>query len=383
MQTDTASSVTTTFLYDGDNLSAEYNSAGAVLRRYVPSGLGEDQPLVWYEGSGTTSRRWLHADNQGSIAAYSDASGDQAAAYGYGPYGEPGAWSGSRYSYTGQLMIPESLLYNYKARAYDPGLGRFLQADPLGLSSGLNPYAYVDNTPLNATDPTGEVLVCSGGQPGGTVTGPDGVTQIGTPSARNCRDVDPSQLESLLGGGGGGGTAGIGGSNGASGTRSPPNSAPPQNVVDCLPGSSDAKVPVKSLLGDKTYLWPAPAANPNISFNGSTELGAAFLAGGTATFGTVRYMSSDGLRWGGPYINLAEARGFGASGGIVVQSSASSWGAFWGPGDGLTLPVGPYTSGTGTQNESGTNESVSAGVGTMAAYVNGSTGAAGCPTAIH
>ena len=31
--------------------------------------LGEDQPLVWYEGSGTASRRWLHADNQGSVIA--------------------------------------------------------------------------------------------------------------------------------------------------------------------------------------------------------------------------------------------------------------------------------------------------------------------------
>jgi hypothetical protein len=48
---------------------ADY-SGGAVLRRYVP-GADEDEPVIWYEGSTFTDRRWLHADNQGSIIAYS------------------------------------------------------------------------------------------------------------------------------------------------------------------------------------------------------------------------------------------------------------------------------------------------------------------------
>ena len=156
MQTDTASATTTTFLYDGDNLSAEFNSAGAVLRRYVPSGLGLDKPLVWYEGASTASRRWLHADNQSSIVAYSDSSGDQGASYGYGPYGEPGSWAGgSRYAYTGQLMISENSLYNYKARAYDPQLGRFLQTDPSGYGSDVNFYAYARGNTPNIGDPMG------------------------------------------------------------------------------------------------------------------------------------------------------------------------------------------------------------------------------------
>jgi len=159
MQTDTASGATTTFLYDGANLAAEYNSSGTLLRRYVPTGLGMDQPLVWYEGSGTSSRRWLHADNQGSIIAYSDSSGDADAAYAYDPYGVPTAWSGSRYSYTGQLMIPEVSLYNYKARVYDPNFGRFLNADPAGLRSGMNLYAYVNGGPTNFGDPSG-MLAC-------------------------------------------------------------------------------------------------------------------------------------------------------------------------------------------------------------------------------
>ncbi len=47
-------------------------------------------------------------------------------------------------------------------RVYDPALGRFLSADPLlgnlGDSQSINPYAYVGNRPLNATDSTGYVV---------------------------------------------------------------------------------------------------------------------------------------------------------------------------------------------------------------------------------
>jgi len=44
------------------------------VRRYV-HGPGVDEPLVWYEGTGTSDRRWLHADERGSIVAASNASG--------------------------------------------------------------------------------------------------------------------------------------------------------------------------------------------------------------------------------------------------------------------------------------------------------------------
>jgi RHS repeat-associated protein len=46
-------------------------------------------------------------------------------------------------------------LYYYKARFYDPSLGRFLQTDPVGTADDLNLYAYVGNNPVNRVDPTG------------------------------------------------------------------------------------------------------------------------------------------------------------------------------------------------------------------------------------
>ena len=109
--------------------------------------------------------RFYHTDHLGSSNVLTDETGQLVSLTEYTPYGavalaqspEPGAQS--RIGFTGQRQDTDNGLVLFPARAYDPTLGRFIQADPLVQDpidpQTLNRYAYVRNNPINLVDPTG------------------------------------------------------------------------------------------------------------------------------------------------------------------------------------------------------------------------------------
>lgn len=88
-----------------------------------------------------------------------DASGAATNVNSYDEYGRPASTNAGRFQYTGQTWLAEASLYHYKARAYSPALGRFMQTDPVLWTGGPNLYAYVENDPINFVDPHG---LCAG-----------------------------------------------------------------------------------------------------------------------------------------------------------------------------------------------------------------------------
>ena len=83
----------------------------------------------------------------------------------YYPYGETDWSSGTMATdrrFTGQREEIGLGLYDYVARRCDPWLGRFTQADTVvpepGNPQAWNRYAYVLNSPLGSTDPTGHAM---------------------------------------------------------------------------------------------------------------------------------------------------------------------------------------------------------------------------------
>jgi RHS repeat-associated protein len=162
---------TTSYVYDNEDIILEYNGRGDATSRYV-HGPGVDEPLALYSGRETY---YYHADGLGSITALTDRQGQVVQKYEYDSFGnlkEGLGFIDQPYTYTGREWDKETGLYYYRARYYDPTIGRFINRDPIGIlgniynnqynvsfdqyvSSVQNTYAYTENNPVNYIDPSG------------------------------------------------------------------------------------------------------------------------------------------------------------------------------------------------------------------------------------
>jgi RHS repeat-associated protein len=153
-----STSGTSIYAYDADNLIEETNGTGGVVARYTQT-QNVDELLAMLRSS-TTS--YYEADGLGSITSLTNTAGAIASSYTYDSFGNLVASSGSlvnNYRYTAREFDTETNLYFYRARYYDPQVGRFLTEDPSGFQAGSNFYRYVRNRPTAAIDPSGQVDV--------------------------------------------------------------------------------------------------------------------------------------------------------------------------------------------------------------------------------
>jgi len=154
------------YYYAGDQVIEERDASDVVVATYV-YGDGIDNVLQMQRGG---NDYYYHKNHLGSVMAITDANGSVVEHYEYDPYGTPTIYDaygniiavssiGNHILFTGRDYDTETSLYYYRARHYNPTLGRFMQYDPMMYIDGANLYRYVKNNPLSYVDPKGTKVI--------------------------------------------------------------------------------------------------------------------------------------------------------------------------------------------------------------------------------
>jgi RHS repeat-associated protein len=151
------------YVWDGMAVLQERDGANAVQVTYTRGldlsgtmqGAGGIGGLLARTDSGGTA--YYHSDAGGNVTTMTDSSGNVVARYLYDPFGNLLAKSGAmadvnKYRFSSKEVHPNSGLYYYGYRFYEPNLQRWLNPDPIGIRGGMNFYGFVRNDPLNSSD---------------------------------------------------------------------------------------------------------------------------------------------------------------------------------------------------------------------------------------
>ncbi len=154
----------TYYIYDGEKPIYEFDPNGGTPSTNI-YGRGIDEIL--YRSNHGSGQHFMQ-DHEGSVIAVLGGNGALLEWYRYDAFGAPmsikdGAGTSfpttqinNRFLFTGREYIPLFGFYEYRARAYHPGIGRFMSEDPkLFDADDYNLYRYVKNDPWDLSDPMG------------------------------------------------------------------------------------------------------------------------------------------------------------------------------------------------------------------------------------
>ena len=131
-----------------DQVFAQETASGQVFWALADN-QGTVRDVAQYDESTdeTTIVEHIRYDSFGNVTAVEDASGQPSTL-------DSGPWT--LFFYTGREWDPDADLYYYRARWYDPAVGRFISEDPLGFLAGdTHIQRYVGNSPVDFRDPSG------------------------------------------------------------------------------------------------------------------------------------------------------------------------------------------------------------------------------------
>jgi RHS repeat-associated protein len=148
---------TVQYVYDEQShLIGEYDNIEGVKAEYIWLG---DKPVVAIYSSGNTAKIYfIVTDAQNTPRRLID-SANQSVAWSWDStafgLGAPTGTATFNLRFPGQYFdAATGQFYNHN-RYYNPELGRYMEADPIGLEGGLNPYAYAGSNPVMNVDATG------------------------------------------------------------------------------------------------------------------------------------------------------------------------------------------------------------------------------------
>ena len=154
-----------------------YNFNSSHLTTKYLRGVVVDEIVNGYTYYSRAANDWanftFHHDHLNSVTALTGHAGTVEDTTQYDAFGVPTSQivntqgTNNDLLFTGREYDRDTGLYYYRARYYDPQIGRFISEDPLGFKAGMNFYAYVGNNPINRNDPTGNCPSCVGALIGG------------------------------------------------------------------------------------------------------------------------------------------------------------------------------------------------------------------------